>query len=521
MKLKWFGSWIPVYLGSAPHDVFHLKEAGFIEWMVLLACMTIAYALAAFFIYRQAREATTKTILAFIFGGVIIAALLYLFTPAMVTTDIFSYENYGRLLSVHAANPYFVPPNAYQGDVSLQWVFKAYRNVVSIYGPIWTLVSSLLSGFSITQMGMIIVFRGFAILCHLANIVLVIATLRMLKRSPRVVLLGAFLYAWNPLVLLEACMSGHNDVFMAFFMLLGLYFCARGERKGTFTQWRSYIPAILAFTASALVKFSSAPLLIIFVLALFFAKVHADSKDGKLIWRPALVPALLASCICIVFALALYAPFYSGHSVQAIISSVTNLPSATQSQNSILATFFYYNEAHRLHGIVTILNSRKLWNILNIVGLLLPIMVGCRYLWRTPDTRTIALVTLASLGGFLLTSPWFFSWYLVWVMILIPFCLPVQKERLARALLAFGLSFSITCFLAYYTSTVGWRLAAMKPASDSWSIWQNLGMFVIPLLAFLIFWFYPPRNARVEQELEPQAISAFSSITASASADPQ
>jgi hypothetical protein len=489
--LKWFGRWIPTDLSTGVHSRLTLNKTGFMEWMILLAGMFLAYGLGAFYIHRQEKHGSYKYVLGLIWLGALAASLLFLFTPAMMTTDAYSYASYGRLLAVYFVNPYFVPPSAFPHDVVYQWIY--WKTTVSIYGPIWMSLSSLLSLIAgSSQMGIILVFRGFALLCHFINIALIIATLRIMKRSRREILLGAFLYGWNPLVLMETGLSGHNDVLMVLFILLGLYFCARAESKGTFLQWRGYIPAILAFTASFLIKFSAAPVLAICVLALFFATVQADSHGKKIVWRRALTSAIIASCVCGVMAFVLYLPFWIGHSVSQILYAFTSLPSATQALNSVLSTISYMNNAHQLPHILDILKSRKLWNIFNLLAMVVPVIVGSFYLWRAPTTRTIAIVTIASFAGFLLSSPWFFSWYLVWLIGLVPFCLPMKEDRLARALLAFSLTFSATCFLSYYTTLVGWMLVDLTPPAVTWSGLQNIGILGIPLLVFVATWKYKP-----------------------------
>ena len=72
-------------------------------------------------------------------------------------------------------------------------------------------------------------FRTVAFASHLANIWLVGRTLKTLGRSPRTVTTGMLLYAWNPLVLFESCVGAHNDTFMLFLVLLGIYLGARAD----------------------------------------------------------------------------------------------------------------------------------------------------------------------------------------------------------------------------------------------------------------------------------------------------
>ncbi|HET8843677.1 MAG TPA: hypothetical protein VFN35_19600, partial [Ktedonobacteraceae bacterium] len=63
--------------------------------------------------------------------------------------------------------------------------------------------------------------------------------------------------------------------------------------------------------------------------------------------------------------------------------------------------------------------------------------------------RTFLLVSLATLSAVLLTTPWFYSWYITWIIGLAAVCLPVRQVRLQTALLALVLTFSFSALLTY------------------------------------------------------------------------
>src|SRR5260370_24200539 len=136
----------------------------------------------------------------------------------MLSQDILAYAGFSRLVATYHANPYFVPISAYPQDP-----FKAlnyWATSTFAYGPVWLAICSLL-GFVMgpQPLGYVLAFRLFALAAHLLNIWLVITILRSSGQSSRVVTLGALLYAWNPLVLLESSLGRHNDVFMVTFLL--------------------------------------------------------------------------------------------------------------------------------------------------------------------------------------------------------------------------------------------------------------------------------------------------------------
>ncbi len=488
IKLAWFGKWLPSDLKFTKDYYVSRQNTGYLELMLLLALMFVAYILCAFLINRQ--QGAWQRLRALIWAGVLVGGCIYLFTPGSLSSDIYSYGIYGRLLGVHFANPYFVPPSAFPHDPLYSLVY--WRNTVSVYGPIWTVVCALLALLGGTYpLHLIMAFRAFAFAAHLCNIVLVVAILRALGRSPRIVTLGMLLYAWNPLVLVESSLGGHNDVFMVTFILLGLLYSARAERN-TPPQLLTYIVPLIAFTMAALVKFSALPVIAVFILMLLCRTLRPmDQRSVLSRWRSALVTSLLACCISGGLALGLYGLFWVGHSLHQITESFTSQPSATVAWNSLLYTIDTWHMTHAIPPAFMFLLKREPWNLISLLATMCPILAGCILLWRTPDTRTVALVSLASLGAFLVVTPWFFAWYVTWIVGLAVVCLPVARDRLGVALLAFTLTISAMTFLTYYSIMIGWLLLSFHPPRVGWAVLVCLGAFGIPLLVFfacLLLW---------------------------------
>ena len=500
IKLAWFGKWIPSNLGLASSAYLSHQKTGYLELMVLLACLFAIYGMTAFCVYRYTQDAKVdfnKNLQRLIWLGAVVGGSIYLFTPGILTSDIYSYASYGRLLAFYAANPYFVPPSAFPHDAIYSWVY--WKDTVSIYGPIWTSVSTLLSFLSGTgQMGVVFTFRVFAFAAHLLNIALVAATLRSMRRSYRVVTVGTLLYAWNPLVLVESSLGAHNDVFMVTFLLFGLFLCTRAEMRGALMRPRGYVPPLLAFTFATLIKFSAAPAIAVFIIALFCYVLRFNRQEsGRLSWHPAVMTGIIASCISAGLILVLYGPFWLGHSLADVVNSFSSLPSAVDSFNSLLSALSYMKATQSLPPVLFFLLDRKLWNVITILALLLPVAIGSIYLWRAPTARTIALVTLASLSAFLVVTPWFFAWYLTWIVGLAVVCLPVTASRFGRALIAFVLTFSATAFLTYYSTLVGWILLDMHPAVASWALRVTFEAFGLPLIVFfVVLRFWPQSSVR-------------------------
>jgi hypothetical protein len=80
----------------------------------------------------------------------------------------------------------------------------------------------------------------------------------------------------------------------------------------------------------------------------------------------------------------------------------------------------------------------------------------------------------------LVVTPWFFPWYVVWLVGLVPICLPFAHQRVSRGLLAFALTFSASALLFYL-------LNLSPPPIGGWSGLRSLSTIGPPLLAFFIF----------------------------------
>ncbi|HLX56718.1 MAG TPA: hypothetical protein VKR83_06815 [Ktedonobacteraceae bacterium] len=485
------GAWLPNNLGLTGNALASQSTTNMLEFLALVALSFVVYGLCALYISRLAAESRryrqTRMLL---WAGTVLAGLIFVFTPAMLSHDIFVYSSYSRLLANYHTNPYFVPLTTFPHDPFVP--INHYANTVATYGPLWLAVCGVF-GFLVGPQATayVLAFRLFALAAHLLNIWLVMLSLRALGRSTRTVTLGALLYAWNPLVLLESGYGGHNDVFMMTFILLGTYLAARAQQRNTLTSPRGYLPPLLAFTLSALVKFTSLPVIVLYIIFLTLntlrgsAATNAQARtQGMLQWK-AVRTLVIAAGAAGVLALALYAPFWIGHSLHAIRISFTSPPSSLYSENSImraLATWVYYQRprANTLGYILMhVFITRSVWDDIDIALVGIACILSTVWLWRAPTVRTFILASLAALGTLLIVTPWFFSWYVTWLIGLAVLALPVTRSRIGRALLAFALAFSFSAFLTYL-------FLYGYPPFGAWTGFVFLTTITPPLLAFLI-----------------------------------
>ena len=488
--LSWFGSWLPGDLRLTANYFASQVNTNYIEFLLLIALAFAIYGLCALFILRQPPTFRDTRTMRLIWLGTIISGLIYVFTPAMLSHDILVYASYSRIISVYHVNPYFVPLSAFPHDPFNP--LNYWSHAIAAYGPIWLAICALWGWVSGSQpLGYILAFRLFALAAHLLNIWLVTMTLRAMGQSSRTVTLGTLLYAWNPLVLLESSLGGHNDVFMVTFMLAGILLAVRADRRGQLTQPRGYLLPTVAFSLAALIKFTTLPLIVLFIILLacrVLRPATSTSMSSKDIfsrrWQPALSTGIFAGIISAIVAIVFYGPFWIGHSINAIARSFTSPPSALYAENSILRAVLDWQQVNRLppntlgNTLISILANHKTWDDITILALAIVILSASIWMWHAPTLRNFVLSAVAALGALLIVTPWFYSWYVTWLVGLIAVCFPFKDSRIARALLAFTLVFSASAFLTYLFKD-GY------PPFGTWTGLVFLTTIAPPILAFL------------------------------------
>jgi hypothetical protein len=182
-----------------------------------------------------------------VFMGVLLCA------PVMFSSDVYAYAFYGRLLGVYGVDAHAAAPAASLADPFVRGGW--YDVVPSVYGPLWTVISAGVTWAGGGHVGLtLLLFRGLeagAVLCSAAMIWLILKDLR-----PEVAAIGSLLFLWNPLVLIESALGGHNDACMMALALLAVWLHLRGWKAG----------AVVALMLSALVKEITLPLAGLYIL---------------------------------------------------------------------------------------------------------------------------------------------------------------------------------------------------------------------------------------------------------------
>ena len=303
-------------------------------------------------------------------GGALLLAALLLPAAATQSQDVFAYLSYGRLWAVHGANPYVVPPEAYSGDLWLPWML--WRDQVSVYGPLWTLVSGAVAGISGESIAV-----GFALVKTVSALALLVAVRGLVQAArDRGVDPGraVVLFAWNPLVLVALPLGGHIEGAVA----AALVWAMVADRR------RRFVLAAALLAAASLIKAYAGLALVLYLVAL---------------WRRR-VPIVGPLVIGVVLAVAAYAPFWAGPETFEGMLGI-----AGQSSSS------FAGWVQQLLDAVTPADA-ALW-IVRVLGVAALLAVGIVVARRRSFADDPWPGVAAAFATYVVVTPWFLYWHSV------------------------------------------------------------------------------------------------------------
>jgi Glycosyltransferase family 87 len=209
------------------------RHGGLLEGDASWAWLYLAGEIAAFAAYVGAllllrRAAVRLTLVAALAAAIQLAPLG---APLLISSDAWTYWDYGRITVVHDANPYTQPPRDFPEDPAYPHIGGAYHGTTSVYGPLFTIASepvAAAAGSSPDAAAWL--FKSLAALAMLGTVALVAVLAR--RRA-----FAAALVGWNPLLALHFAGGGHNDAWMALLVTAALALGASGRRQWAGAAW--------------------------------------------------------------------------------------------------------------------------------------------------------------------------------------------------------------------------------------------------------------------------------------------
>lgn len=242
-----------------------------ILYIVILAILAVAY----FAIVKRRKEIFKNIKEVFIFIAII--SLIFVAVLPFTSSDIFYYLGVGRIDSKYHQNPYYTTIKEFveqgenskylQADKVLEQGYNNYwADTTVVYGPVWQLVCKLVAGVSFGNIDFaLLIFKLLNAFVHLCNCYLIY------KISHKKIF--TLLYGLNPLVLIEGIACVHNDIFVALFMLLTLYFL---------TQKKNLVATVVFLAIATAIKYF-AIILLPFVIIYYFKEEKPLKRFEKCI----------------------------------------------------------------------------------------------------------------------------------------------------------------------------------------------------------------------------------------------
>ena len=196
-------------------------------------------------------------------------SLTLMFVYPIGAVDLFDYIINGRILAHYRLSPFAHVAGEFPDDPIAP--YAAWQSIPSAYGPLWAYLAAgtnSLAG-SADLLANVWAFKGLAILFYVLDIGLIYGILAEIK--PAYALPGAFLFAWNPLLLFETAANGHNDSVMMFFVLLAIHLLLKHRAS----------LSIIALTCSVMIKFVTIILLPFLLLSLLEPAGDKASQEGR------------------------------------------------------------------------------------------------------------------------------------------------------------------------------------------------------------------------------------------------
>jgi len=368
-----------------------------VSFLLLLSCLY-------FFAYQQIRKNNTSL------QSIIVFSLLFNITLIFIwpisSFDFFSYIYRARIFSHHDANPFLATYNNFSNDAFYYLINNKWSIYTTLYGPIFILFSSFLTFISGNNFALsFFLLKISFIIFNLLNILLIQKTFNNK--------IATFLYAWNPLIIFEFCVNGHNDVILIFFLLLAFFFILK-KQNTIFNYSLSWFFLIL----SILFKFITIILVPIFFFLIIF---NIKGKKNKLLF---IFLAILITTLCFVI---FYFPFWNG--IETLLRIVNH---ANETTNSVYFYSFFVllismilNLFHKNYLTIAPL-AGKITFFFSYLYLIAKLLIN----WNKQKIYAIIKYSLYAIFLFYFTFfTWLMPWYYTLLIVLLIFYYATEKKE--------------------------------------------------------------------------------------------
>jgi hypothetical protein len=443
----------------------------------------LLYLLALYVLPRMVR-------LKYILISVFLLGLICVFIPVATSSDVFSYIAYARIGVIYHHNPLTTWPASIINDQVITYIY--WVNQPSAYGPVWAIISSFLQwilGFGSPAgiLRMLIVLRFLGLAMHLGSTYLIWSISGYLQRrsgflSEEQRMRATLAFAWNPLLLFEACVNAHVDATLLFFILLVLWVMARRERP----SFQAYLVAGLLLALATCIKIN----VVLLAPALF---IYLWKVRSWHFWRVLMVAVTYVATIVL-----LYAPFWDKGRVLAVLkfnpATFRNINSLPEFSNRIFNALTFFNPVKLPYGAVS--PSEHVTHTTSMILFALIYLALCWIALRPGRVDTlpklIGWMAVSWLLYCFIGSPWFWPWYLVTFLGLFAILESLHTNTWISGMFKLPLAVRILTFsgLTLYCFYTWGAIKTTLPGYPAFEIGfvRGLWMWILPLFALRVPW---------------------------------
>src|SRR5437588_4691187 len=286
--------------------------------------------LGLFGLYLLALRLLPQTItFRYILVSTLLLGFICVLIPVVTSSDVFSYIAYARMGVIYHLNPLTALPVKISADPVFRHLY--WTKQPSIYGPTWIAITYFLQWLTLSfglpgLLSLLLTLRLFGLAMHLGSTLLIWPISGHLQQrsgfiTPEKRLRATLAFAWNPLLLFEACVNAHVDVAILFFVLLAIWFLVRGLQtttQGGYAQ-RGLVQVAAKLAIATCLKLN----VVLLALGLLLFLWTQPGKIGKILMFTATYFGII---------MLFYVPFWQGG---ALLHTFENTPAASQNINTL------------------------------------------------------------------------------------------------------------------------------------------------------------------------------------------
>lgn len=353
----------------------------------------------------------------------LIFSFLLIFIWPISSNDTFSYIYQSRIISHHHENPYEHSYSEFKNDQLYKLLENKWSNRYSPYGPLFLNIGSAIT--KITNNNLIASLLLFKFIIWLFFIGSANLIYKITKSSS-----SFYLFAFNPYLLFEFLINGHNDIIVIFFLLLSIYYLFK-------TSWQSQSLALgflfLAFLTKA------------------YAIIFLPLAGLKIILNKKPINEKILTFLClIIFAIpsTLISLFLIDKSM-----SIESMLSPIKHQSSILSSFLHSPSIGIIKNI-----SQYSWKgsitisqaIFVVIYSALLLLMSLKSKYRKIFNLHVFIWLLAIIFFFLTCISWFMPWYLSIVITLLILMIKKSDFNIKQKIFLYSLYFISFFAILFY-----------------------------------------------------------------------